>query len=1094
MASAPAGAAAHPKVLVLHQSHRGFPVTDSISDGVIHAARQRGSGASDVYVEYLDLVRYNSPEDQRKTAELLLWKMKKIPLKAIVAGGGETMDFLAGEARDLAPGVPVLMATTAGRTVVLPGRQVTNVPLRVDFQSVLRTVSDALPQCTRVLVVTGGNFSDRSARLEFKDAATAWQGRFSFEYTDEMSHAAMLDRVAHLEPHSAIVFVSYFGDATGKPLVSAEVVNSVAKLANAPVFVTLEGHFRPGVLGGPLLPFNAFGQEIGRLALDLASGRPVVPQSMEASRALLVPTFNWAQVQRWRIDPDALPKGSVFPGRPQSLWQEYREEMSITAIAFAMLCAVTIALSLQSRRLQRAEQAAVASEERVRVLIEAAPEAILSFDADTGLILDANPRSAVLLGAAKETLILRRLDDFFVAGEINGVHVAPSIAEQANQVLEGAEPQFERLVLRANDQSIVPCEVRLARLPDPHRRLVRATLTDIAERKAIDSALYLLAGRSGSDEKRRDFIVDTLRELCAVIEVDVALIASLDKGDSAQTWVRWAGGGGSFGGGFGIRGTLCERVASERTIQLVTSDASAQMPAGVMPAGVLAQCAGAAALWNSQNQCIGFLLVAGARPMRHPERARAVLQIVAGRAAQELEGMHRDRELTVHQASLEAQVAMRTADLAQANDKLQGLSEVGRQVAASLDPQVIDGALRAGLSRLMPLDGLQILIIEASGRLHPLGTPLKPSADDPDTAETFERELRRCADQPGVTVISRAAEAPAWPGAPEGARSALVAPLVSQQGPIGLLVVYTRAHADQSVMHLAMLETLALHVASAISNSRAFTQLRFAQDQLVEREKMAALGSLVAGVAHELNTPLGNALLLTSTLNDRVAELTGSSAQPDHPDESMQEFHRVVRQAGGLIERSLRSAAALVSSFKQVAVDQTMDRRRAFDLAEVVGELVATVHNQLKTQRHELVLQIPNGIVMDSHPGALIQVLGNLIANALQHGLDGRVNGRISIAATLLRDEVLIEFADNGCGISEAHLRRVFEPFFTTRLGKGGSGLGLSISYSLVTSVLGGSISVSSPAGSGALFRLVIPTRAPVQAQASSTANELPTA
>ncbi len=1077
---------------MLHSSHRGFPVSDSISDGVINAARQRGSGASDVYVEYLDLVRYNTPEDQRRTAELLRWKTRNVRFKAIVSGGGETMDFLAGEARDIAPGVPVIMAATSGRTQLLPGRQVTVVPLRVDFRAVLRTMSAALPQCTRVLVVTGANISDRPARSEFMLVAPEWQGRFTFEYTDTLSHAQMLARVAQLEPHSAILFIGYFGDVSGRPFVSAEVVGSIAELANAPVFVSLEGHFRPGVLGGPLLPFSAFGKEIGRLALDLAAGLPAIPQSMDASREWLVPTFNWAQVQRWQIDPRALPEGSVFPGRPPSLWQQYREEMTITAIAFALLSALSIALSLQSRRLQRAEQAAVASEERVRVLIEAAPEAILSFDADSGRIVDANSRSAELFGAVKESLMLSSLEGYFVAGKINSYQVGPLIADQTKLALQGAEPQFERLVMRANDQGIVPCEVRLARLPDPQHRLVRATLTDIAERKAIDSALYLLAGRSGSDDKRRDFIADTLRELCAVLEVDVALIASLAPADTAQTWVRWADGVASFGGSFGIGGTLCERVAHERALRLITEDANAETPAGVMPEGVPAQCAGAASLWNSQNQCIGFLVVAGARPLRLPDRARAVLQIVAGRAAQELEGMHRDRELTLHQASLEAQVAMRTADLALANDHLQQLSDFGRQVAASLDPQVIEAALRAGLSRLMPVDGLRILTLEASGRLQPLGSRHKAAADDPGAADDHERELRRCAQQDSVVMLSRPDQAPPWPHAPEGARLALAAPLVSQQGPIGVLVVYSRAQADQSAMHPAMLATLALHVASAISNSRAYTQLRLAQDQLVEREKMAALGSLVAGVAHELNTPLGNALLLTSTLNDRVAELQRGAAPPGPPGEAQQELQSVVQQAGGLIERSLRSAAALVSSFKQVAVDQTVDRRRAFDLADLVGELAATMRNQLKTQRHQLALQIPAGIAMDSHPGALIQVLGNLITNALQHGLDGRVDGRISITATPLHDEVLIEFADNGCGISDAHLKRVFEPFFTTRLGKGGSGLGLSISYSLVTSVLGGSISVSSPAGSGALFRIVLPTKAPVQAAASGAPHALP--
>ncbi len=670
IATAAPTSSAHPKVLVLHSSHRGFPISDGISDGVIDAARRRGSGASDIYVEYLDLVRYNTIEDQRRTADLLRWKLKDVPIKAIVAGGRETMDFLAGEARDLAPGVPVIMAATSGRSNALTGRQVLLVPLRVDFRAMLSTVSAAMPRFDRLLVVTGANVSDRPARVDFVDAAADWQTRFRFEYTDTLTYAAMLERTSHLEPGTAIIFIGYFGDVTGRPFVSAEVINAIAKSANAPIFVSLEGHFRPTVLGGPLLPFNAYGREIGRLAMDLAAGLPAIPESLDAARRLLVPTFNWSEVQKWRIDPDSLPAGSVFMGRPPSLWKQYRVEMIATGTAFAMMTALVVALSLQSRRRRIAEEAAIASEERVRALVEAAPEAIFSFDADTGHIVDANPRATSLFGVGKEALIARRLDRFFTAGEINGVRVPASIADAAKLALEGGEPVFERLVTRAGESGAVPCEVRLARLPDPRRRLVRATLTDIAERKAIDSALYLLAGRSGSDSEREGFIVDTLRELCAVMEVDVALIASLDEPSSARTWVRWADGHAGFGGGFDVPGSICERVANERSIRLVTSGAQFETPPAVMPDGSRAQCAGAASLWNSQNKCIGFLVVAGRRPMLHPDRVRAVLQIVAGRAAQELEGMHRDRDLTLHQANLEAEVAMRTTDLALANENL----------------------------------------------------------------------------------------------------------------------------------------------------------------------------------------------------------------------------------------------------------------------------------------------------------------------------------------------------------------------------------------------------------------------------------------
>ncbi len=421
----------------------------------------------------------------------------------------------------------------------------------------------------------------------------------------------------------------------------------------------------------------------------------------------------------------------------------------------------------------------------------------------------------------------------------------------------------------------------------------------------------------------------------------------------------------------------------------------------------------------------------------------------------------------------------------EARNNLQRLSELGRQVTASLDPQVIVATLSQGLTSLMPADGLRILVLDDDERLQSIGdwgaaAPISAEADQDEDAHL--RELSQCLHRPGLATLQRDERSAAWRHAPIGARSALVAPLSGQQGPLGLLVVYVRGTIGHTVTHRAVLETLALHVGSAIRNARAYAQLQIAQKQLVEREKLAALGSLVAGVAHELNTPLGNALLLTSTLNERFRALPAEAPPGEDVHAAMGELRQLVTQAGPLIEHSLRSAAGLMSSFKQVAADQTADRRRSFDLAQVVGELAATMHNQLQPHQHALSVEIPSGVAMDGFPGALLQVLSNLILNAVQHGLEGRTHGRIAIvAARQRRDEVLIEFSDNGQGISEAHLKRVFEPFFTTRLGKGGTGLGLSISYNIVTSVLGGSIQVSSPPGGGVVFKMSLPLVAPSQ-------------
>ena len=256
-------------------------------------------------------------------------------------------------------------------------------------------------------------------------------------------------------------------------------------------------------------------------------------------------------------------------------------------------------------------------------------------------------------------------------------------------------------------------------------------------------------------------------------------------------------------------------------------------------------------------------------------------------------------------------------------------------------------------------------------------------------------------------------------------------------------------------------------------------ELKQAMGQLVQSEKLAALGSLVAGVAHELNTPIGNVMAVASTFKEEVADfsqklLSGTARRSDVDKAATR-----MQEASVLIERNATKAAKLINDFKEVAVDQSSTRRRHFALLDVVNEVLTTTRPLFKQATHRVELAIPADLALDSYPGPLEQVLTNFLANSLNHGFEGLANGHISISATQEGHEVLLEYADNGCGIAPGNLQHIFEPFYTTKLGRGGSGLGLYIVYNLVTNVLGGSITAHSTLGAGARFVLRLPTQAP---------------
>ncbi len=274
----------------------------------------------------------------------------------------------------------------------------------------------------------------------------------------------------------------------------------------------------------------------------------------------------------------------------------------------------------------------------------------------------------------------------------------------------------------------------------------------------------------------------------------------------------------------------------------------------------------------------------------------------------------------------------------------------------------------------------------------------------------------------------------------------------------------------------------------------ALSELRDTQTSLIEAEKLAALGSLVAGVAHEVNNPVGISLTVASSLARRCEEFQREAEAGAIRRSRLTEFVEGNRDAANQLVANLHRAGELIQAFKQVAVDRSHADRRSFDLKQALDQIVSSLRPGLKTSQVRLVVDVPDGIIMDSYPGPLGQVITNLFLNAANHAFPGDTPGTISIVArTSGPDQVHIVFRDNGVGMAEEVQRRAFDPFFTTRRGDGGTGLGLHIVYNLITGRLGGRIVLSSMAGMGTTFRINLPRVAPreeVHAPSAATGGE----
>jgi signal transduction histidine kinase len=253
-------------------------------------------------------------------------------------------------------------------------------------------------------------------------------------------------------------------------------------------------------------------------------------------------------------------------------------------------------------------------------------------------------------------------------------------------------------------------------------------------------------------------------------------------------------------------------------------------------------------------------------------------------------------------------------------------------------------------------------------------------------------------------------------------------------------------------------------------------ELRETQTNLIQAEKLASLGQLVAGVAHEINTPLGVALT-TSTALDREVGNLGDRIQAGRMSRS--EFSGALSrltEGSRLLLSNLTRAIDLVYSFKQVAADQASGERRRFDMRTWLDELLTSLGPVLRKSGHEVSVECPDELTLDTYPGSLAQVLTNLVMNAIVHAYPQGRTGHLAIRVRQLDPSSLrLTFADDGLGIAPEHLGKIFDPFFTTGRDRGGTGLGLHIVYNLVTAKLQGSIDVESVPGEGTRFTIDLP-------------------
>ncbi len=589
----------------------------------------------------------------------------------------------------------------------------------------------------------------------------------------------------------------------------------------------------------------------------------------------------------------------------------------------------------------------------------------------------------------------------------------------------------------------------------PHMVVV---VRDVSEQRRADRALRRLA-QGSQNTSPEAFYESLVTDLAQALEFDISFIGLCEHDDPKRirTLATYSADGRQQAFAYDSAGTPCEGVLAG-DICVHAANVATRFPNDEMLIQKNLQAYIGAPLRGDDGKVIGLLVVMHTRPIKNTDLARSLVQVFAERAEAELARERANLALIASQTKFSAlfhssPVAMtvsRRGDnyaVVDANEawerqfhltREQVLGTNGPQLGFWRDPDdratVLglaerDGEIRAHEAWLTRGDG-EAILCQISGRMIALGGEELLILAEEDITE--KRRIERELSELNTSLEQRVSD-----------------------------------------------RTEALRVAND-ELSQTIETLRRTHDELVRAEKLAALGSLVAGIAHELNTPIGNCVTVASTLDEQLTQFV-SELQSGLRRSTLDSFTASTRMATDILLRNLHRASALVVSFKQVAVDQTSSQRRRFALEEVIAEIVLTLQPSIRKTTHSVEYSIPAEIVCDSYPGPLGQVIANLINNALLHGFEGRTDGKVWIGGRLLANERFeLTVSDDGAGIPETFQSRIFDPFFTTKLGKGGSGLGLNIAYNVVTSVLGGEIAVTSSPGHGARFVIVAPLVAPI--------------
>lgn len=477
------------RVLLLYSNVLALPAHRKNSDAFLSVMEASGVPVTNLHYEFLDLVRNSSASYRTQLPAWLTEKYSGAHIDSIITIDGAAKNFMLNEGRRLFPDAPLISVLSPHPiTEPVPGRKVVQIVALPDYAGTLESALQLFPATKSVFVVIGASEDEKLWLPAAQKAYAPWKNRLTFEFSNAMTHSEMLERARHLPPDAILIYLAFYQDSAGEPFVPRAVAAEISAASTRPVFSHYDSLIGTGIVGGSLFSYEAEGSRAAHLARDLMTGALQLRDPMLTLTSLHRPMFDWNQLKRWNVEDAVLPANALVLNRPYSLWEKYRWYVLGAALVGLLQSVLIAALLVQRRLRQQAQTTLRESEERFRVLVEHAPDAVCVVDMDTGRFIDANPQAEILFGCHRERLLRSSPFEFFLPNQPDSLPLEVTFREHGESALAGKIPRFER-ALRALTGEEKFCEVRLVHLPPRTKRLIRASYLDVTERKSMEERL-----------------------------------------------------------------------------------------------------------------------------------------------------------------------------------------------------------------------------------------------------------------------------------------------------------------------------------------------------------------------------------------------------------------------------------------------------------------------------------------------------------------------------------------------------------------------------------------------------------------------------